>query len=217
MLISNGADPENINLNGTTPLFQLFQPDQESTETPAIELIQMLTPHSLSCINTQSCEGWTPLHRAAAYGTRQDVDCLIKRGANLTLKTYREQWPPIFVAVDSNNIDTFDQLAHYSTPECFQDTDIRGWTMLHIAAAIGNSELIAILIDLGADPHASSNPSSELSNDLIPENIRGLELTPADVAKYSGSGKFRAYIYGLMDAGIDISSNSEEIFWPAEN
>ena len=107
--------------------------------TPTTEFIEMLTPHLLSGINTQSCEGWTPLHRAAAYGTGQDIDSLVKRGANLTLKTYQEQWTPIFVAAESNNIDTFKRLASYSTPSFVQNTDVRGWTMLHIAAGLGSS------------------------------------------------------------------------------
>lgn len=200
---------------GKTPLFHLFQPDQESTMTSATELIDMLTPHSLSGINTQSRQGWTPLHRAAAYGTSQDVKSLVKRGANLTLKTIHEQWIPIFVAVNFNNIDTFEQLVRYS-PSCIQDTDVRGWTMLHIAAALGSSELVARLVSLGADPHVRSHSSSE-NNELVPEHMHGVQLTPADVAKFSGANNYRMYVYGLRSAGVDVCSNSEEIFWPAES
>jgi len=214
MLISKGADAENINVYGATPLFQLFQPNRESTMTPAAEFIEMLTPHLLSGINTQSINGWTPLHRAAAYGTGQDIDSLVKRGANLTLKTYQEQWTPIFVAVEFNNIDTFERLAFYSTRSFVQSTDVRGWTMLHIAAGLGNSELIVLLIIHGADPHALSCPIAEQSNELVPENMRGSQLTPTDVAKYSGAETFSTYVYGLRSAGIDISSDPEDIFWP---
>ena len=217
MLISNGADAENINLYGTTPLFHLFQPNHQSSMTSATELIDMLTPHSLSEINTQSCEGWTPLHRAAAYGTGQEVESLVKRGANLTLRTSQEQWVPIFAAVNSNNIDTFEQLVRYSPPSCIQDSDVRGWTMLHIAAALGSSELVARLVSLGADPHVRSHSSSELSNELVPENMHGMQLTPADVAKFSGANKYQMFVNGLRSAGVDVSSNSEEIFWPAES
>ena len=217
LLICNGADAENISLYGTTPLFHLFQPNQEPTMTSAAELIEMLTPHSLSGINTQSCEGWTPLHRAAAYGTGQDVENLVKRGANLTLRTSNEQWMPIFVAVKSNNTDAFEQLVRYSPPSCIQDADVRGWTMLHIAAALGSSELIARLISLGVDPHARSYPSSEWSNGLVPGNMHSMQLTPADVAKFTGADEYGMYIDGLKKAGVDVSSNSEEIFWPAES
>jgi len=213
-LISNGADAENINLRGTTPLSHLFQPHQESNLASVAELIDILTPHSLSGINTQCCEGWTPLHRAAAYGTGQDVESLVKRGANLTLRTSREQWVPIFLAVNSKNIETFEQLVRYSPPSCIQDSDVRGWTMLHIAAALGNSELVARLVSLGADPHVRSHSSS---NELVPEEMHGMQLTPADVAKISGVNEYRMYVYGLRSAGVDISSDSEEIFWPAES
>jgi ankyrin repeat protein len=217
MLISKGAEAENVNLYGTTPLFHVFQPDQESTMTSAAELIDILTPNSLSGINTISCKGWTPLHRAAAYGTSKDVEALVQRGANLTLKTFDEQWVPIFVAVNSNNVDTFEQLFYHSTPSCIQDVDVRGWTMLHIAAALGSSKLVERLVSLGADPHALSNSNSEWGNDLVPENMRGMQLTPDDVAQFSGGEKYRMYVYGLRSAGADISSNSQEVFWPAES
>jgi ankyrin repeat protein len=219
MLISNGADPEHISSHGTTPLFHLFQPDQKPTMTSTAELIEMLTPHSLSGINTQSCKGWTPLHRAAAYGTGQDVENMVKRGANLTLKTSYEKWLPIFVAVNFNNIDTFKQLASYSPKSCIEDVDVRGWTMLHIAAALGSSELVEHLIRLGADPYALSRSGSEWSNDLIPENMQGRQLTPAGVAKFSGEDEYRKCVYGLRSAGVEFDdcSNSEEIFLATES
>jgi hypothetical protein len=86
--------------------------------------------------------------------------------------------------------------------------------MLHIAAALGNSEFVARLVSLGADPHALS---SEKSHDLVPENMQGMRLTPASVAKLSGVEKYRMYVCGLRSAGVDISSDSEEVFWPAES
>ena len=135
----------------------------------------------------------------------------------MTLRTSHEQWVPIFVAVSSNNIDTFEQLLHYSPPSCIQDADVRGWTMLHIAASLGSSELVARLVSLGADPHVRSHSSSEWSNELVPEDMHGMQLTPADVAKSSGANEYRMYVYGLRSAGVDVSSNSEEIFWPAES
>ena len=218
-LIYNGADAENINFFGTPILSQLFQPGFKSTTAdPVAELIDIGISYSQSdVINAQTSKGWTPLHRAAAHGTGQDVESLIKRGANLTLKTSQEDWMPIFAAVNFNNIDTFEKLVRYSPPSCFQDTDVRGWTMLHIAAAKGNSELVTRLVSLGADPHVRSHSNNELSNELIPENMRGMRLTPAGVAKFSGEDKYRMYVYGLRNAGVDISSNSEEIFWPAES
>jgi len=60
-----------------------------------------------------------------------------------------------------------------------------------------------------------SCPSAEESNELVPENMRGSQLTPTDVAKYSGAETFRMYVYGLRRAGYDISSDPEDIFWPA--
>jgi hypothetical protein len=130
----------------------------------------------------------------------------------MTLKTYDLHRTPIFMAVSNNNIDTFKRLASLSQPGFVQNRDSRGWTMLHQAADVGNSELVKLLINLGADPHAPIQPS----DGLVPDKISPLKQTPTDFARQGGPDKLHEYISGLRDAGIDVKVDVDDIFWPAE-
>ena len=74
-----------------------------------------------------------------------------------------------------------------------------------------------LLICLGADPHARSS-STQL---FIPNDLKGLSITPGGVASLRGATVFSAYVDALVDNGHDIHIIEDEkedtfdIFWPA--
>jgi ankyrin repeat protein len=210
LLIAHKADAEHINDDGVPPSFHLFQPGPRQSSSTARQLLDVALPYSISNINFQSCEGWTSLHRAAAYGTGDDIDSLVERGADVTMKTLGFEWMPIFVAVHFGNVVAFKRLLHYSGAESIRDTDTRGWTMLHLAAERGDSELVALLIAHGADAHARS----ELGFTAVPDDLQSHGLTPLDVARASGPEKLQKYVLGLQNAQIDVHIDLEEVFWP---
>lgn len=156
------------------------------------------------------------MHRAAAYGNGDDIRSLTAHGSSHMLCTLKLHWTPIFVAVRFKNISTFNELMRHTPPSFIWETDLRGWTLLHIAADVGNQEMIKLLLDLGACPHALSRPSSF----LVPRGLENKSLTPKDIALNRGHEFYSHYINALKDTGFDIfvyDQEEEDIFWPAES
>jgi hypothetical protein len=158
------------------------------------------------------------MHRAAAYGHADDIVALAKLHALLSLRTIKASWLPIFCAVQFGNISTFNELRkHY--PDFLIMRDVRKWTLLHVAVNAKRLEIIQLLISLGADPHAQSL-STEF---LVPEDIKGLSVTPGDIAQLRGPPVLSTYIDALRANGHDLEvvademDNAEEIFWPASD
>jgi len=96
-------------------------------------------------------------------------------------------------------------------------TDVRTWTILHVAVNIKSIELIRLLINLGADPHARSMPTDY----LVPEDLKNIVVTPGDIALLRGPDIRLAYLEALKNNGhtaelwFDDSSGEEDSFWAA--
>ncbi len=169
-----------------------------------------------SNLNVQSEPGWTVLHCAAAYGSAQDIKQLMACGADLSINTYEEGWTPIFCAAAYDNPSAFKELALSMQSNLVTAVDFRGWTLLHVAARSGSSDVIAALLEAGADPHCSSFPSH------IPDSVSlsGRSLTPAEVAAIQGEETLGRLNEVLRRFGFDtimaIDTDGEcDIFWPA--
>jgi hypothetical protein len=74
------------------------------------------------------------------------------------------------------------------------------------------------LIELGADPHALSFPTTS----FIANDLSGLSLTPGDIARIRGYAVFTAYLDALKASGCEIyvianekDQGESDIFWPA--
>jgi len=209
--MSKGADIEQLNVEGIVAPFHLFQPAHRQSSSLPTEFRDLLSGHCLGLFDTQSCQGWTIFHRAAAYGTAEDIDFCIYNGASMNLVTSDHLWSPLFVAVAFDNIETYKELARHYGPGHIAYTDARGWTLLHVAAEVGNPQLIQFLVKEGSDVNALSSPGGP----LVAAEIRDLCLTPLDVAKYNGEETLQNFIHGLNLA--DIAIHSDGIFWPCED
>jgi ankyrin repeat protein len=213
LLISYGADKDNVNDVNFTPSYHIFQPQREPNNRKTSELLDIMEPYALWGLNTQSVQGWTPAHRAAAFGNGEDMSSLIERGADIDLQTYELGWTPVFVAVHYRNISTFKRLTRYLNSDFVHSKDFRGWTLLHIAAEAGAPELVALLLKLGADPHRLSEICD---SSFILDDMRGIRLSPTDIARRLGRDKFLEYVKGLENGGLDFAVDFDDIFWPAE-
>ena len=134
--------------------------------------------------------------------------------APFMLHTIKLSWPPIVCAVHFGNAATFMELVQ-SHPDFLTMTDIRMWTLLHVAVNVKSLQLIRLLIDLGADPYARSIPTSF----LVPEDLKNVAVTPGDIAVLRGPDVLSTYLDALRSNGhkaelwVDDSSGEEELFW----
>ena len=201
-------------MEGCAALFHLFQPMDHENEPLSTELCRFISKHCLGLINTQSCQGWNMLHRAAAYATAKDIEFCVNSGASLDLVISDYSWNPLFVAVTEGNVETYNELAlHHYGPDHVNHTDARGWTLLHLAAEVGNSQLVHLLVKRGSDLDARTPPGMQ----LVEDEIRNLSVTALEVAKYYGEEKLNSFIRGLRLAGVDVAIHSQDVYWPCND
>lgn len=211
LLLKHGVDINHISGRGSTPLFHLYNPGR--TENLSPELLEMLISHGFANVNVQSVEGWSGLHRAAAYGSAEDVRHLLYYKADTTLRTCKLLWTPIFCSVRFGNQDTLRELAGVEGSFIKRLVDIRGWSLLHIAVDYGSFQVIPFLLKAGLDPHAYSCASDR----SLPPELQGRRLTSIDIAEYHGPERVEKYHDVLRLAGLETVLDEEgDIFWPAE-
>lgn len=219
LLIAHGSDPHHICARGWTPAFRLFghrNSTPKDREQPVDEFLDVLQSSMFNEFDIQDGEGWSCMHRAAAYGNAGNVVALFKLHASSTLKTTKLLWAPIFCAVQFGNQSTFDELQKHH-PDFLALKDVRHWSLLHVAVSAKRIEMIRLLMSLGADPHSRSLPKQY----CVPEDLKGLAATPGDIAQLRGLEVLSAYSEALKAAGhqVDIvkdeADSEEDLFWPA--
>ena len=93
-------------------------------------------------------DGWTPLHNAAGYSTKEMVELLISNGANVNAKN-DDGWTPLH---DAATKEVAELLIAKGADVEAKDKD--NWTPLHKAAFGGHKEIVELLISEGADVNA---------------------------------------------------------------
>lgn len=223
LLLQHKVDLDHVNGAGTTPAHHLFNPG------PAVavdaQFFDMLACHRFSNLNAKDEDGFTPLHRAAAYGTGRDVRSLLRLGADPSLRSAFKGWTPVFFATFYDNADTFRALAD---PLCgagkslsgggarslVTAVDVRGWTLLHVAASRSSFGVVPMLLQAGADPHCLSVP--DRAGPLCEEMV-DRRLTPLDLSRHRGLDDIMRLEGEMRKAGLDTTCDTEgDVFWPTE-
>ncbi|RDL41307.1 uncharacterized protein BP5553_01286 [Venustampulla echinocandica] len=73
-LLENGADVHHISARGWTPLFSLFGA-QPCHSGPCGEFLELFSAACFDDFNAQDRDGWTIMHRAAAFGNAEHIKC----------------------------------------------------------------------------------------------------------------------------------------------
>ncbi|KAG4429660.1 hypothetical protein IFR05_014864 [Cadophora sp. M221] len=181
LLIQAGASLEHVtHCTWMCPRY-LFDPHAPSKHT--VELLDLCHTSGFEEWDMPDVLGWTIMHRAAAYGQARDIRKLLNLKTQWNLLTFKLHWLPIFCAVKYGNVATFEVFASLIMPmELRGLRDVRGWSLLHVAAESGEEGLIARLLNLGCDPSQISD-KSKLG---VPIGLEFLEVTPADIANACG-------------------------------
>ena len=139
-----------------------------------------------SAWNKTDPSGWTPCHRAGAYGKGEDIYNLNYKGGNMRSYTTDQLWGPMTCAVWNGNESTFDAFMKLLEPEEILDMrDSSGWTLLHLAAENGSRHILKALLDIGIDPMALTVGPQ----DWVPKRLEWESLTAETIAREYGHGE----------------------------
>ena len=185
MLLGAGANLEYRNCRSWTSVLYLWDPEHSWRHSTS-EILDICAAQGFSGWNGTDGIGWSPVHRAAAYGSGEDIYNLAYKGANLQAYTTDYLWGPITCAVWNKNQETFDALIDLlSREEIIQIRDSRGWTLLHFAAQVGSEQLVRRLVELGVEINARTMPTSF----WVTEDLEGKRLTATEIAYGYGHGE----------------------------
>jgi ankyrin repeat protein len=220
---------DHISAVGWSPVFYLW-PGYDERRTSLVECLEIITARSGIEFEVLDINGWAIIHRAAAYGTVDEVAHLLKLGASIRTTVGPLKWTAIHESVFHGNFPVFlDLLPRYSElNEDINTPDLRGWSLLHIAASAGHDEIIRHLLSLGADPRCRSKPY----NSHMPESLYNKRITPGEAAKAKAAeaeqkntfGKerfsYQVYLKALYDHGLTDTDEleydeQEDTFWDA--
>ncbi|GJQ76772.1 hypothetical protein Trydic_g15612 [Trypoxylus dichotomus] len=180
--LEKGADSNCMDSVGRTPL-------HFAASSGAVECVKLLVEHGATVSKWDREHKATPLHCAANKGHLCCLKYLIKNGADvnagLTQKT------PLHFAVQSEAVECVRELldagAVPNTPQVFSEAPI------HIAASIGASEILKLLIIHGASVRVQCGA----------EKSTALHLAAAD-------GDVEC-VKILLDAGADINARNNKL------
>ena len=151
LLLDAGAELEYRNSRTWTALSFLWEPTRPAHPSTT-EIIELCMTQGFSAWDDTDSMGWSPAHRAAAYGRGEDIRNLEFKGANLHGYTTDFLWGPMTCAVWYSNESTFDAFMDlFEVDEIVGICDSRGWTLLHMAARKGCEHILRRLLLIGAD------------------------------------------------------------------
>lgn len=204
-LVQMGALQSPLNTLGWNTTFFCW-PALEPGQQCMLEYLNLLADDTYQELDVADTEGWTVLHRVAAYGRSSEVRRLIDLGAKPDQTAPPLHWNALHHAVFYGNLPTFTALLPFYTGIATM-TDERGWTLLHIAASAGHYEIVFDLVRLGLDTEARTKPFRS----HMPERIQGKACTPREVAAAQSSERERQYLRALQEAEDD----RKLVFWDA--
>ena len=180
-LLKHGADTQFMSrCRGWSVMFYLWI-DENVTQPSCTDFLNILRTQDSDLLKLAEYtlideDGWSLLSRAASSGTRCEIEYLTRCGADIYWKDVYD-WNAIFEAVHGRKLEIVKYFAECD-PSLLYVRDVRGWTLLHIAASCSHETIIRYLLKQGLDPEARSWACEA----GVSENLRGRECTPADVA-----------------------------------
>ena len=167
-LLDAGAD---VNREDTS--YELPITEAVATETVArkgLEMVDLLVKRGAD-INGKTSYGITAMHRAAASRTADLIDYLVAHGAKVSPKTDEGKTPLLLAASYGEEVALKRLIAHGASLE---ERDNAGGNALHLAVFNNDAQMVALLLDLGADP------SAKMKNGWTPLKLAKKMRTDAD-------------------------------------
>ncbi len=139
MLLDRGAEIEATNRYGYTPLHCAAMGGDKG-------VIEALLARGAK-VNAKTSSQWIPLHYAALNGPVECIALLLEQGADIHAKADDGE-TPIVVASRSGRSDTFNYLLGKGGK---LDGTMEGFTSLHLAATVGQVDVVKTILAKGID------------------------------------------------------------------
>ena len=207
LLVDRKASFHHLSTYGWSPLFYLWCCKERHESSPEF-LTMLAADYDFKWLHAGlvDVEGWGLIHRAAMFGTPEDVQMLMTLQADPFQTIGGLGWTVLHNVVYYGVYDVFVVLLPYYEPRGYEIPDSAGWTLLHIAAAEGHKEIILHLLQLGADIEARTYYGPI---DLADSDEEG-SWTPAEIASLHGESKGRLYSR-VLETFLD--EKDESVVW----
>lgn len=143
-------------------------------------------------VDTQDIEGRTPLHWAVQFGHNDMVGTLLKYGGTTQFQTTDlNGWSALHYAAHDGYADCIAELVNYEQVQDIPNQN--GQTALMIAAMMGPTAIVQMLLDCGSDVNAMSTGGTALMAAALAGNYeictllleRGADVNAVDPANQS--------------------------------
>ncbi len=132
------------------------------------ERIKQLLSFDPSLVASHSCDGWTPLHLAAAFAGDDTVRVLLEHGADAHARSHNALHSQPLHACMAMRGSAASARALLASGAEVNAAQSDGSTALHLAAASGKTNMIQLLLENGASPVART-ADGRLAADLARE------------------------------------------------
>ncbi len=219
--MAHNANMEHTSARGWSLLHHLFD-GQDNCRTSNAEFFRIFETKQLLFDEIQDGRGWSALHRGAAYGTAEDLQWMVDRGARkyVDRRTTTRGLTPLHVAALFDNVSTLETLVNIqaspsasSIRRFVNSVDSNGWTPLHVAAERGAPHTMHWLLQHGADPHSTTYGTAAT---WFPNGHDGEHFTPKDLAAYSGEEYYSLFVETLQKLQPDVVADGEDIFFDSK-
>ncbi len=146
ILINNGEDVNQTNVNGDTPL-------HIASEYGYPDVAEMLISYGAD-INAKNNNNETPLYLACKYGYYDVVEYLVNQGADINIKTTNND-TPLNAAVQVDGEDIVDLFIDKNID--VNQTGENGNAALHTASESNNLNIVRTLLENGAEVDSVNN------------------------------------------------------------
>lgn len=124
-----------------------------------ISMVMLLQRRGVDVNQSSGADRQTALHHAARGGREEIVAFLLSKGANASIKEM-QGWTPLVLGCMRGNLAVVETLLQHMGEGVLDDTDHRGGTALHFAAANGHAAVTALLLSKGAQIYATDDNRS---------------------------------------------------------
>lgn len=159
LLLRYNASQDPVDKNGWDATMHCW-PEARIGQDSRLGHLRLLNEDAVLNATFTNSANWTHIQRASAYGTADEVRALVRHGALPDHSTAPLGWNAIQHSTYFGNIATFEALL-LLTPNAEHAVDIRGWSLLHLAAEGAGFEMVQRLLRLGVDARRRSKPSVE--------------------------------------------------------